>query len=93
MSKGLLEPSDEKQTRVTWPENKQLWQLLLSQDSSLQKHYRPVFTWLCVYSFRFTMAELYPMMEAVTLRAESYTYWVSHVSDILEAKQDKKSGK
>ena len=39
------------------------------------------------------MAELYPMMEAVTLRAESYTYWVSHVSDILEAKQDKKSGK
>uniref|UniRef100_A0A674CZT7 [histone H3]-trimethyl-L-lysine(4) demethylase n=1 Tax=Salmo trutta TaxID=8032 RepID=A0A674CZT7_SALTR len=43
-------------------------------------------------NYRFTMAELYPMMEAVTLRAESYTYWVSHVSDILEAKQDKKSG-
>uniref|UniRef100_A0A8C7QG89 [histone H3]-trimethyl-L-lysine(4) demethylase n=1 Tax=Oncorhynchus mykiss TaxID=8022 RepID=A0A8C7QG89_ONCMY len=42
-------------------------------------------------NYRFTMAELYPMMEAVTLRAESYTYWVSHVSDILEAKQDKKS--
>uniref|UniRef100_A0A8C7QGI6 [histone H3]-trimethyl-L-lysine(4) demethylase n=1 Tax=Oncorhynchus mykiss TaxID=8022 RepID=A0A8C7QGI6_ONCMY len=41
-------------------------------------------------NYRFTMAELYPMMEAVTLRAESYTYWVSHVSDILEAKQDKK---
>uniref|UniRef100_A0A8C8EGT3 [histone H3]-trimethyl-L-lysine(4) demethylase n=1 Tax=Oncorhynchus tshawytscha TaxID=74940 RepID=A0A8C8EGT3_ONCTS len=43
-------------------------------------------------NYRFTMAELYPMMEAVTLRAESYTYWVSHVSGILEAKQDKKSG-
>uniref|UniRef100_A0A4W5NRY7 [histone H3]-trimethyl-L-lysine(4) demethylase n=1 Tax=Hucho hucho TaxID=62062 RepID=A0A4W5NRY7_9TELE len=43
-------------------------------------------------NYRFTMAELYPMMEAVTLRAESYTYWFSHVSDILEAKQDKKSG-
>uniref|UniRef100_A0A4W5NUN6 [histone H3]-trimethyl-L-lysine(4) demethylase n=1 Tax=Hucho hucho TaxID=62062 RepID=A0A4W5NUN6_9TELE len=41
-------------------------------------------------NYRFTMAELYPMMEAVTLRAESYTYWFSHVSDILEAKQDKK---
>uniref|UniRef100_A0A8C8C0M5 [histone H3]-trimethyl-L-lysine(4) demethylase n=1 Tax=Oncorhynchus tshawytscha TaxID=74940 RepID=A0A8C8C0M5_ONCTS len=41
-------------------------------------------------NYRFTMAELYPMMEAVTLRAESYTYWVSHVSGILEAKQDKK---
>uniref|UniRef100_A0A4W5NRL7 [histone H3]-trimethyl-L-lysine(4) demethylase n=1 Tax=Hucho hucho TaxID=62062 RepID=A0A4W5NRL7_9TELE len=42
-------------------------------------------------TLKFTMAELYPMMEAVTLRAESYTYWFSHVSDILEAKQDKKS--
>ncbi|XP_071017329.1 lysine-specific demethylase 5B-like isoform X1 [Oncorhynchus clarkii lewisi] len=42
-------------------------------------------------NFRFTMAELYPMMEAVTLRAESYTGWVSHVTNILEAKQDKKS--
>uniref|UniRef100_A0A8C7J5R2 [histone H3]-trimethyl-L-lysine(4) demethylase n=1 Tax=Oncorhynchus kisutch TaxID=8019 RepID=A0A8C7J5R2_ONCKI len=40
---------------------------------------------------QFTMAELYPMMEAVTLRAESYTGWVSHVTNILEAKQDKKS--
>uniref|UniRef100_A0A4W5KM28 [histone H3]-trimethyl-L-lysine(4) demethylase n=1 Tax=Hucho hucho TaxID=62062 RepID=A0A4W5KM28_9TELE len=42
-------------------------------------------------NFRFTMAELYPMMEAVTLRSESYTGWVSHVSNILEAKHDKKS--
>uniref|UniRef100_A0A8C8INX4 [histone H3]-trimethyl-L-lysine(4) demethylase n=1 Tax=Oncorhynchus tshawytscha TaxID=74940 RepID=A0A8C8INX4_ONCTS len=42
-------------------------------------------------NFRFTMAELYPMMEAVTLRAESYTGWVSHVTNILEVKQDKKS--
>ncbi|CAB1315168.1 unnamed protein product [Coregonus sp. 'balchen'] len=42
-------------------------------------------------TLKFTMAELYPMMEAVTLRAESYTGWVSHVSNILEAKQDRKS--
>ncbi|KAL0978239.1 hypothetical protein UPYG_G00167870 [Umbra pygmaea] len=41
--------------------------------------------------YRFTMAELYPMMEAVNLRAESYTDWLSRVTDILQDKTKKSS--
>uniref|UniRef100_A0A6Q2X9X9 [histone H3]-trimethyl-L-lysine(4) demethylase n=1 Tax=Esox lucius TaxID=8010 RepID=A0A6Q2X9X9_ESOLU len=40
-------------------------------------------------NYRFTMAELYPMKEAVTLRAESYTDWVSRVTNILEDRNKK----
>uniref|UniRef100_A0A8C9S9W8 [histone H3]-trimethyl-L-lysine(4) demethylase n=1 Tax=Scleropages formosus TaxID=113540 RepID=A0A8C9S9W8_SCLFO len=40
--------------------------------------------------YRFTLDELYPMMKAIALRAESYNFWASHVTDILEAKLDKK---
>ncbi|XP_046881983.1 lysine (K)-specific demethylase 5Ba [Hypomesus transpacificus] len=42
--------------------------------------------------YRFTLAQLYPMFEAVKLRAESLSEWVYNVTDILEAKQDKKRG-
>uniref|UniRef100_A0A3P9AII0 [histone H3]-trimethyl-L-lysine(4) demethylase n=1 Tax=Esox lucius TaxID=8010 RepID=A0A3P9AII0_ESOLU len=42
-------------------------------------------------NYRFTMAELYPMKEAVTLRAESYTDWVSRVTNILEDRNKKSS--
>ncbi|MFT7814079.1 lysine-specific demethylase 5B isoform X2, partial [Arapaima gigas] len=40
--------------------------------------------------YRFTLDELYPMMKAIALRAESYNDWASHVTEILEAKLDKK---
>ncbi|KAG9333773.1 hypothetical protein JZ751_010216 [Albula glossodonta] len=41
-------------------------------------------------NYRFTLDTLYPMMNAVKQRAESYDDWASHVSQILEAKLDKK---
>uniref|UniRef100_A0A3B1KA19 [histone H3]-trimethyl-L-lysine(4) demethylase n=1 Tax=Astyanax mexicanus TaxID=7994 RepID=A0A3B1KA19_ASTMX len=40
--------------------------------------------------YRFTLDDLYPMMNAVKQRAESYDVWASHVSEVLEAKLDKK---
>ncbi|KAJ8386387.1 hypothetical protein AAFF_G00170920 [Aldrovandia affinis] len=41
-------------------------------------------------NYRFTLDDLYPMMNAVKQRAESYDQWASNVSEILEAKLDKK---
>uniref|UniRef100_A0A4W4DZE5 [histone H3]-trimethyl-L-lysine(4) demethylase n=1 Tax=Electrophorus electricus TaxID=8005 RepID=A0A4W4DZE5_ELEEL len=40
--------------------------------------------------YRFTLDDLYPMMNAVKQRAEEYDGWASHVAEILEAKLDKK---
>uniref|UniRef100_A0AAQ4P626 [histone H3]-trimethyl-L-lysine(4) demethylase n=1 Tax=Gasterosteus aculeatus aculeatus TaxID=481459 RepID=A0AAQ4P626_GASAC len=40
--------------------------------------------------YKFTLEELYPMMESVKLRAESYKEWLCSVQDILENKGDKK---
>ncbi|XP_062855118.1 lysine-specific demethylase 5B-B [Trichomycterus rosablanca] len=40
--------------------------------------------------YRFTLDDLYPMMNAVMERADSYDEWASRVSEILEAKLDKK---
>ncbi|KAG5835344.1 hypothetical protein ANANG_G00242890 [Anguilla anguilla] len=40
--------------------------------------------------YRFTLDDLYPMMNAICLRAESYDEWASLVTEILEAKLDKK---
>uniref|UniRef100_A0A8C3A201 [histone H3]-trimethyl-L-lysine(4) demethylase n=1 Tax=Cyclopterus lumpus TaxID=8103 RepID=A0A8C3A201_CYCLU len=42
--------------------------------------------------YKFTLEELYPMMESVKLRAESYKEWLSSVQDILENKGNKKRG-
>lgn len=41
-------------------------------------------------SYRFTLDDLYPMMNAVKQRAEFYDEWASHVTETLEAKLDKK---
>uniref|UniRef100_A0A8C8IUH1 [histone H3]-trimethyl-L-lysine(4) demethylase n=1 Tax=Oncorhynchus tshawytscha TaxID=74940 RepID=A0A8C8IUH1_ONCTS len=41
-------------------------------------------------NYRFTLDDLYPMMNAVKLRAEFYDEWASHVTESLEAKLDKK---
>ena len=43
-------------------------------------------------SYRFTLDDLYPMMNAVKQRAESYDDWAARVTDTLEAKLDKKKG-
>ncbi|XP_063063919.1 lysine-specific demethylase 5B-B [Engraulis encrasicolus] len=40
--------------------------------------------------YRFTLDELYPMMDAVKKRAELYDQWAGLVADVLEAKLDKK---
>ncbi|KAG9352857.1 hypothetical protein JZ751_017433 [Albula glossodonta] len=42
------------------------------------------------YTLQFTLDDLYPMMNAIRLRAESYNNWASHVTEILEAKLDRK---
>ncbi|XP_075997057.1 lysine (K)-specific demethylase 5Ba isoform X2 [Genypterus blacodes] len=42
--------------------------------------------------YKFTLDELYPMMAAVKLRAESYRDWLCNVQDILEHKDVKKRG-
>ncbi|TNN81279.1 Lysine-specific demethylase 5B-B [Liparis tanakae] len=42
--------------------------------------------------YKFTLEELYPMMESVKLRAESYKEWLFSVQDILENKGSKKRG-
>ncbi|XP_062314993.1 lysine-specific demethylase 5B-B isoform X1 [Osmerus eperlanus] len=43
-------------------------------------------------NYRFTLDDLYPMMNAVKQRAESYDDWAARVTDTLEAKLDKKKG-
>nr|XP_015197730.1 PREDICTED: lysine-specific demethylase 5B isoform X1 [Lepisosteus oculatus] len=40
--------------------------------------------------YRYTLDDLYPMMNAIKLRAESYDDWACHVTELLEAKMDKK---
>uniref|UniRef100_A0AAR2M0A2 [histone H3]-trimethyl-L-lysine(4) demethylase n=1 Tax=Pygocentrus nattereri TaxID=42514 RepID=A0AAR2M0A2_PYGNA len=42
------------------------------------------------YTYRFTLDDLFPMMNAVKQRAESYDEWASRVTEVLEAKLDKK---
>ncbi|XP_051508691.1 lysine-specific demethylase 5B-B isoform X1 [Myxocyprinus asiaticus] len=41
-------------------------------------------------NYRFTLDDLYPMMNAVRQRAESYDEWASRVTEVMEAKLDKK---
>uniref|UniRef100_A0A4W5NLZ4 [histone H3]-trimethyl-L-lysine(4) demethylase n=1 Tax=Hucho hucho TaxID=62062 RepID=A0A4W5NLZ4_9TELE len=41
-------------------------------------------------NYRFTLDDLYPMMNVVKQRAESYDEWASRVTETLEAKLDKK---
>lgn len=43
-------------------------------------------------SFKFTLDELYPLMESVKLRSQSYKEWLSAVEDIVENKGAKKKG-
>uniref|UniRef100_A0A8D2NE20 [histone H3]-trimethyl-L-lysine(4) demethylase n=1 Tax=Zonotrichia albicollis TaxID=44394 RepID=A0A8D2NE20_ZONAL len=40
--------------------------------------------------YRYTLEELYPMMNALKMRAESYNEWASNVSEALEAKINNK---
>ncbi|KAJ7331860.1 hypothetical protein JRQ81_014040 [Phrynocephalus forsythii] len=40
--------------------------------------------------YRYTIEELYPMMNALKLRAESYNEWASNVNEALEAKVNNK---
>ncbi|KAJ7426650.1 hypothetical protein WISP_13833 [Willisornis vidua] len=40
--------------------------------------------------YRYTLEELYPMMDALKMRAESYNEWASNVSEALEAKINNK---
>ncbi|NWI95921.1 KDM5B demethylase, partial [Pitta sordida] len=40
--------------------------------------------------YRYSLEELYPMMEALKMRAESYDEWASNVSEALEAKINNK---
>ncbi|XP_060736958.1 lysine-specific demethylase 5B-B isoform X6 [Tachysurus vachellii] len=42
------------------------------------------------FRYRFTLDDLLPMMNAVKQRAQSYDEWASHVTEVLEAKLDKK---
>uniref|UniRef100_A0A1A8LDR3 [histone H3]-trimethyl-L-lysine(4) demethylase n=1 Tax=Nothobranchius pienaari TaxID=704102 RepID=A0A1A8LDR3_9TELE len=42
--------------------------------------------------FKFTLDQLYPLMESVRLRAESYKDWIRSVQDILENKGAMKKG-
>ncbi|XP_037540623.1 lysine-specific demethylase 5B-B isoform X2 [Nematolebias whitei] len=43
-------------------------------------------------NYRYTMDDLFPMMNAVKLRAELYDDWASRVTETLEAKLEKKKG-
>ncbi|TRY57612.1 hypothetical protein DNTS_021047 [Danionella cerebrum] len=43
-----------------------------------------------ILNYRFTLDDLYPMMNAVGKRAESYDDWASRVIEVMEAKLDKK---
>lgn len=47
---------------------------------------------LCLCSYRYTLDDLFPMMNAVKQRAELYDEWASRVSETLEAKLEKKKG-
>lgn len=40
--------------------------------------------------YRYTLEELYPMMNALRMRAESYNEWAANVSEALEAKINNK---
>lgn len=40
--------------------------------------------------YRYTLDELYPVMNALKLRAESYNEWASNVNEALEAKVNNK---
>ena len=48
---------------------------------------------VCSCSYRYTLDDLYPMMNAVKQRAELYDDWASLVTETLEAKLEKKKGK
>lgn len=43
-------------------------------------------------SYKFTLGELYPMMESVKLRAESYKDWLCAVQDVVENNGTKRKG-
>lgn len=43
--------------------------------------------------YRYTLDDLYPMMNALKLRAESYNEWALNVNEALEAKINKKKSK
>lgn len=43
-----------------------------------------------VCRYRYTLDDLYPMMNALKLRAESYNEWALTVNEALEAKINKK---
>jgi len=43
--------------------------------------------------YRYTLEELYPMMNALKMRAESYNEWASNVNEALEAKISNKRSK
>uniref|UniRef100_A0A8B9ZIQ7 [histone H3]-trimethyl-L-lysine(4) demethylase n=1 Tax=Anas platyrhynchos TaxID=8839 RepID=A0A8B9ZIQ7_ANAPL len=43
--------------------------------------------------YRYTLEELYPMMNALKMRAESYNEWASNVNEALEAKINNKRSK
>jgi len=43
--------------------------------------------------YRYTLEELYPMMSALKMRAESYNEWASNVNEALEAKINNKRSK
>uniref|UniRef100_A0A8C1I289 [histone H3]-trimethyl-L-lysine(4) demethylase n=1 Tax=Cyprinus carpio carpio TaxID=630221 RepID=A0A8C1I289_CYPCA len=43
------------------------------------------------YTYKYTLAELKPLFQALTARAESYEDWASKVNKILKADQDNKS--
>ncbi len=45
------------------------------------------------HSYRYTLDDLFPMMNAVKQRAELYDHWASLVTETLEAKLEKKKGK
>uniref|UniRef100_A0A3Q2Z889 [histone H3]-trimethyl-L-lysine(4) demethylase n=1 Tax=Hippocampus comes TaxID=109280 RepID=A0A3Q2Z889_HIPCM len=45
-----------------------------------------------ILDYKFTLDELYPMMAAVKLRAESYKEWLCAVQGILEKKENHKRG-
>ena len=47
---------------------------------------------VCVCSYKYTLSELNPMLQAVTLRASSYDVWTARVKDMLEARGDQRTG-
>lgn len=56
---------------------------------AVQAH-RPPLSLPCSRRYRYTLDDLYPLMNALKLRAESYNEWASNVSEALEAKVNKK---